>query len=56
MQSFENYKKLEGFDFQMILSDTVELNLKSINLSIEKVDVDEDEDFVDLSESMDILI
>ena len=38
----------------MILSDTVELSLKSLNLGMEKAGVDEDEDFVDLAESTSI--
>lgn len=40
----------------MILSETAELNLKSLNLSLEKVDVDEDEDFVDLGDGVDIVL
>ncbi|MFN4150189.1 MAG: sigma-70 family RNA polymerase sigma factor, partial [Candidatus Sericytochromatia bacterium] len=39
----------------MILSETADLNLKSLNLSIDKVDVDEDEDFADLSVGVDLM-
>lgn len=39
----------------MILSETADLNLKSLNLSIDKVDVDEDEDFADLGVGVDLM-
>jgi RNA polymerase primary sigma factor len=39
----------------MIISETAELNLKSLSLGIEKVGVDEDEDFVDITESVSLV-
>jgi RNA polymerase primary sigma factor len=39
----------------MIISETAELNLKSLSLGIEKVGVDEDEDFVDITETTNLV-